>query len=1067
MLRQILLLALIAVAGCSRPADPSRQKAMADVGAIEVPKAATGYSAPHRRHTIAFLQDRGGLVGYPANRMVRHDGAYTWHRADLSEEHAFNSIGGVLHVTTPLGQQLAFNYERHVEHPSGDWTWVGRLQDHAPGEAILTFGEKAVFGTIAQPDGAPLRLTTSGGALWLIETDQSKVADINNEATRPKRPDYIAAPKVATPTFSERADEPRAGIQPGATASATVASGAVVDVVLGYTTGFATALGGQSQAVTRMNNMVEIGNQAYVNSQVDARLRLVQTVQVNYPDNTDNDDTLERLTGYRSGTGRITPDSAFATLRAARDQYGADLVSLVRRFQTPENNGCGIAWLIGGDQSGMDASDEFFGYSVVSDGRDVDTDGKTYFCREETLVHELGHNMGSQHDRATATKDGVVSYGIFPYSFGYKTGASAGNFYTVMAYGDTSQTAYRVFSNPRITYCAGLVCGVTDQADNARSLTQTIPIVARFRSTIVPPSVRKTQDDIDGDGKADLLWRNADNTAFMYWALDGTQVVQSNSSQIGSQWRVIYTGDVTGDGRMDIVWSNGTQLVLSISEGSSFQTVNFRAHPIGWRVVGGGDINGDGKSDMLWRNADNTAFMYWVLDGTQVVQSGSSQIGSLWNVIYTGDVTGDRRMDIVWSSGTQLVLSISEGSSFQTVNLRAYPIGWRVVGGGDINGDGKVDLLWRNTENTAFMYWALDGTQVVQSGSGLIGAQWSVIYTGDVTGDGRMDIVWSNGTQLVQSISEGSSFGTVNFRAYPTGWRVANHAPYQIRSDRDINGDGKSDLLWRNTENTAFMYWALDGTQVVLSGSSQIGSQWNVIYTGDVTGDGRMDIVWSNGTQLVLSISEGSSFGTVNFRAYPTGWRIVGGGDINGDGKVDLLWRNTENTAFMYWALDGTQVVQSGSGLIGAQWSVICTGDVTGDGRMDIVWSNGTQLVLSISEGNSFGTVNFRAYPTGWRIVGGGDINGDGKVDLLWRNTENTAFMYWALDGTQVVQSGSGLIGAQWSVIYTGDVTGDGRMDIVWSNSTQLVLSISEGKSFGTVNFRAYPVGWRAVNGRT
>src|SRR6202008_2749014 len=190
--------------------------------------------------------------------------------------------------------------------------------------------------------------------------------------------------------------------------------------------------------------------------------------------------------------------------------------------------------------------------------------------------------------------------------------------------------------------------------------------------------------------------------------------------------------------------------------------------------------------------------------------------------------------------------------------------------------------------------------------------------------------------------------------------------------------------------------WALDGTQVVQSGSGQIGSQWSVIYTGDVTGDDRMDIIWSNGIQLVLSISEGNSFGTVNFRAHPTGWRIVGGGDINGDGKIDLLWRNNENTAFMYWALDGTQVVQSGSGQIGSQWSVIYTGDVTGDDRMDIVWSNGIQLVLSISEGTSFSTVNFRAYPTGWRIVGGRDIKGQGKPDLFWRNCEKTGFLFWA-----------------------------------------------------------------------
>ena len=63
--------------------------------------------------------------------------------------------------------------------------------------------------------------------------------------------------------------------------------------------------------------------------------------------------------------------------------------------------------------------------------------------------------MGSAHDRDNSkTTGGALQYGRFAYSFGYKTAAAAGNFYTVMAYGDTGQTAHRIFSTPQFRVLA-------------------------------------------------------------------------------------------------------------------------------------------------------------------------------------------------------------------------------------------------------------------------------------------------------------------------------------------------------------------------------------------------------------------------------------------------------------------------------------------------------------------------------------------------------------------------------------------------------------------------------------
>ena len=50
------------------------------------------------------------------------------------------------------------------------------------------------------------------------------------------------------------------------------------------------------------------------------------------------------------------------------------------------------------------AGNSSYAYSVVSDGRDVN--GSSYYCTDFTMVHEVSHNMGSMHDRATVASQG-------------------------------------------------------------------------------------------------------------------------------------------------------------------------------------------------------------------------------------------------------------------------------------------------------------------------------------------------------------------------------------------------------------------------------------------------------------------------------------------------------------------------------------------------------------------------------------------------------------------------------------------------------------------------------------
>jgi hypothetical protein len=1068
----------VVLAGCSDQDPSSRlslQQSQAQIkGAPSAPRVTSGRSPSL---SIASAPDRGALISYPKSSGAEQAGAYTFYPVALSEEHALRAIAtGEMTVPTPTGEQVRLKYERHVEDADGNWTWIGRVDGgDQQQEAIITFGEKAVFGSIPQPNGQPpLRLSTRRGSLFAITTDASKVPNILEGVTD------VLVPAAASGASAAAQAATAQSAPVSASASAAASPATTVDLAVGYTLGFAAALGGQSQAATRVSFLVQVGNQAFENSQINGAIRVVRAIQLNYADNTSNQSALEQVTGRNKNGGTVTIPPALAPLRAARDEYGADLAVVVRDFQTPENDGCGIAWLNGANQQPITQADAFYGYGVISDGSDAGTDGKTYFCADETLVHELAHLMGSAHDRDNSKKDdGSTLFGRYAYSFGQKTGSTAGNFFTIMAYGDNGQSFYRTFSNPLVLKCGSannLACGVVNAADNARSLNQTLPIVAQFRATVVP-IVGKGRNDFNNDGRSDILWRS-DSKQIETWAMDGASLVTARGFQLPTGYRIMTSGDFNGDGYNDLLLTSAVRdLVLWIGSGSSFssQSLN-RTYGAEWSAVGQVDVNGDGKSDLLWRNNINGAIETWVMDGVTLSRATGFNLPTGYSVLTTGDFNGDGFVDLLLGGPSRELLAwFGTGTSFNGQSLgRTYGAGWVVTGNVDVNGDGKSDLLWRNDSANQFEAWIMDGFALTKATGYSLPAGYEIFGSGDYNGDGRMDLLLSNSQrELFMWFGDGTTFsGQAINRTYGAGW-VADldvRPFFAQKVTTDFNANGSSDILWKSDGTGQFETWMMAGGSLQRASGFALPAGYRIQATGDFNADGYNDLLLTSAARdTVMWLGNGVGFrGQSLNRIYGVGWSAIGNFEVNGDGRSDLLWHNSANGQFETWIMSGATLVQARGYTLPAGYRILTTGDFNGDGFTDLLLSSSSRdLVMWFGTGAGFnGQALNRQYGAGWAPAGLVDVDGDGKDDLVWRDTASNQFETWQMNGAQLNRATGFALPAGYGILGTGDYNGDGNTDLLIGNQArQIAMWFSTGSSFNGQSLnRAYGAGWNVLS---
>lgn len=381
----------------------------------------------------------------------------TINRGQLSDIAGAPQVGaGTLQLNFFADANFSMLVQRKEQRGRDEYTLFGHVDGVALAHCTLVVEGEKLTGNCSSPTGTYQVRYYSDGLHIVRQIDQSKFP--------PEAEPIEVSQPAGDQTQMEPAPDPdplRDGdVHPdGAVADD---DGSIVDMLVVYTT---TAKNASSNISGEIRLAIDETNQAYLNSGVPHRVRLVGTSEVSYTESgilcNDPNSDLTRLAG--------TTDGYMDNVHSLRNSYGADQVTLI----VNTGNACGCAYFMNTVSSTFASS----AFSVVR--RDCATG---YF----SFGHELGHNMSARHDC-------YVDSALTPYNHvhGYVHLSTDPNqrWRTIMAYNDQcvangyNCTRIQYFSNPSVSYL-GAPTGTTGTgcaADVRQTFVNTDLTVSRFR----------------------------------------------------------------------------------------------------------------------------------------------------------------------------------------------------------------------------------------------------------------------------------------------------------------------------------------------------------------------------------------------------------------------------------------------------------------------------------------------------------------------------------------------------------------------------------------------------------
>lgn len=370
-------------------------------------------------------------------------------------------------IKIPLfnSRTLSFPINNKQKNLNNDFSFESKTSD-SKGFISATVGKNSIFGQMHY-DNKHYIITTEKSGSWIIELPSNGIS------------------------FNSCGHENNSisGLPPKSNSQKLQNDSTVVDLLVVYNQALADRYPGELMQ-TRLNQYMNVTNQATANSNLLLTFRLVGLEQIPYEQNNANSVALDDMQSSLAGNPSIP---GMQNLKQRREQLGADIVIFMRPHDIETRGSCGQArFPFSSDGVNFDNS---LGIHMISDGM-----SSWSLCTDQVMIHELGHNFGAGHN------DVPAQFRYLPDAAGF---AKTGQFATVMGSFGTGRPTrlfeLDTFSNPNLN-CGGVTCGDFGDSNNVNVISQLKGKIEAYQPTVSSLSIQnltRNNPDKDSDGVSD------------------------------------------------------------------------------------------------------------------------------------------------------------------------------------------------------------------------------------------------------------------------------------------------------------------------------------------------------------------------------------------------------------------------------------------------------------------------------------------------------------------------------------------------------------------------------------
>ncbi len=553
--------------------------------------------------------------------------------------------------------------------------------------------------------------------------------------------------------------------------------------------------------------------------------------------------------------------------------------------------------------------------------------------------------------------------------------------------------------------------------------------------------------DLNADGKQDLIVANKTSQTISF--LENTSATGTISFASKSDFTTtnaptkISVNDMDGDGKPDLVIANSSlntavDVFLNNSTGNSFsletrQTVNTKSAPL--YDMATGDLDGDKKIDIIECENGRLIDIYRNQINVPVVTSFTPTSAAPGATV---TITG-----INFTGAANVRVGGIPVSSFTVVSPTSIEaqIGLGRTGFIDIitpcgitTNKSLLTVLSNVPKITAFVpdYGAAGSTVTITGINFNPDASKNIVSFGSIAAK----IISGTTTQLVVEVPAGSTYLPISVMETASGLIALSDKQFTT-TPTCINPLGATSFI---------------DSRLTLSSRSYNPLNLYIDNT-DIDGDGKSDLVMAanySGTVIYRNVSNVGEFlfdSSTTCAATPTNanpWKIKSG-DLDGDGKPDLVAVNKgTNTLTVYKNTSTPGHISFDPGVNFATGTTpinLALGDLNKDGKLDIVVTNISSI--SVLSNISDVRINFAAKIdyTGLSIPDYpviGDIDGDQMPEVVVVNTSFTPSTFVIFPNTSTA-GGTIALGTKKSFtaldmikdFSVGDLDRDGKLDLI------------------------------------